>query len=41
MIDALMDKAGMKPQDIAFFTQRDGYGNAGYVGGISALKHHG
>ena len=41
MIDALMDTVGMKPQDIAFFTQRDGYGDAGYVGGISALKHHG
>ena len=41
MIDALIGPAGLKPQDIAFFTQRDGYGDAGYVGGISALKRHG
>lgn len=41
MIDALIDKAGMEPREIAFFTQKDGYGDAGYVGGIAALKRHG
>lgn len=34
-------KAGIKPSEIAFFTQNDGYGNAGYKGGIKALKDHG
>lgn len=33
-------KAGIKPQEIAFFTQKDGYGDAGYQGGIKALKKH-
>jgi branched-chain amino acid transport system substrate-binding protein len=41
MIDALILKAGLKPSEIAFFTQRDGFGDAGYVGGITALKRHG
>jgi len=41
MIDALIDTGKLKPKDIAFFTQRDGYGDAGYVGGITALKRHG
>jgi branched-chain amino acid transport system substrate-binding protein len=41
MIDALIDGAGLKPQDIAFFTQRDAYGDSGYQGGIAALKRHG
>ena len=26
MIDALIDIAGLKPEEIAFFTQRDSYG---------------
>jgi ABC-type branched-subunit amino acid transport system substrate-binding protein len=41
MIDALVDGAGVKPQEIAFFTQRDAYGDAGYQGAIAALKRHG
>jgi branched-chain amino acid transport system substrate-binding protein len=41
MISALIDRAGLKPEDIAFFTQRDGYGDAGFEGGIAALKAHG
>jgi branched-chain amino acid transport system substrate-binding protein len=41
MIDALIDHGGLRPSEIAFFTQRDGYGDAGYVGGLSALRHHG
>jgi ABC-type branched-subunit amino acid transport system substrate-binding protein len=41
MVDALIKKGGLRPEEIAFFTQRDGYGDAGYVGGFSALKKHG
>src|SRR5579859_2236126 len=41
MVDALIDKAGLKPAEIAFFTQRDAYGDAGFAGGIAALKRHG
>ncbi len=41
MIDALVTIGKIRPQQIAFFTQRDGYGDAGYVGGLTALKRHG
>jgi len=41
MVDALIERGGLRPEEIAFFTQRDGYGDAGYVGGFSALKRHG
>lgn len=41
MIDALITKAKLKTHEIAFFTQRDGYGDAGFVGGVTALKRHG
>jgi branched-chain amino acid transport system substrate-binding protein len=41
MIDALVEVAGLKPEEIAFFTQRDSYGNAGFDGGIAALKNYG
>lgn len=41
MVDALITHGGLEPQEIAFFTQRDAYGDAGFVGGISALKRHG
>lgn len=41
MIDALIGRAGLNPSEIAFLTQRDGYGDAGFVGGIAALKRHG
>lgn len=41
MIDALITIAKLKPTEIAFFTQRDTYGDAGYIGGITALKRHG
>lgn len=41
MVDALIDRGGLRPEQIAFFTQRDGYGDAGYVGGFAALKQHG
>jgi len=38
MIDGLINKVGIKPQEIAFFTQNDGYGDSGYSGAIEALK---
>jgi ABC-type branched-subunit amino acid transport system substrate-binding protein len=41
MIDALIDGSGFKLEDIALFTQRDAYGDAGFVGAITALKRHG
>lgn len=41
MVDALVTKGRLKPEEIAFFTQRDAYGDAGYEGGINALRKHG
>jgi branched-chain amino acid transport system substrate-binding protein len=41
MIDALIDGAGLKCEDIAILTQRDSYGNAGFDGALTALKRHG
>lgn len=41
MIEALIRHAGVKINEIAFFTQRDGYGDAGFSGGIAALKQYG
>lgn len=41
MVEALVKIAGIKPEEIAFFTQRDGYGDAGFSGGIDALQTHG
>ena len=41
MVDALIDHAGLAPDQIAFFTQRDGYGDAGFAGGLAALKRRG
>lgn len=41
MVDALIDRAGLACADIAFFTQRDAYGDAGFAAGIGALKSHG
>jgi len=38
MVDALLDHAGLKPTEIAFFTQRDAYGDAGFAGGLAAFK---
>ncbi|HET7501004.1 MAG TPA: ABC transporter substrate-binding protein [Kofleriaceae bacterium] len=32
---------GIRPDEIAFFTQNDAYGDAGYSGGIAALKQLG
>ncbi|MCB9853557.1 MAG: ABC transporter substrate-binding protein [Phycisphaerales bacterium] len=41
MVEALVDIAGIGVEQIAFFTQRDAYGDAGFVGGITALKRYG
>jgi ABC-type branched-subunit amino acid transport system substrate-binding protein len=41
MVDALIREAGLKTGEIAFFTQRDAYGDAGFAGGVAALKRHG
>lgn len=41
MVTALVAGAGLKPAEIAFFTQRDGYGDAGFAGGLTALRAHG
>jgi len=41
MVDALIDRAGLRPEEVAFFTQRDAYGDAGYAGGIAALRRRG
>ena len=40
MINMLLNN-GIKAEEIAFFTQNDGYGDAGYYGAISALKKRG
>jgi ABC-type branched-subunit amino acid transport system substrate-binding protein len=41
MVDALISYGGLTPQEIGFFTQRDAYGDAGFVGGVAALRRHG
>ena len=41
MVDALIEKGKLQPDEIAFFTQRDGYGDAGYASAMKALKRHG
>ncbi|MCZ4279966.1 ABC transporter substrate-binding protein [Kiloniella laminariae] len=41
MVEALIEHGGVKPEEVAFFTQWDSYGDAGYVGGIAALMQHG
>ena len=41
MLDALVDIAGLKPEEIAFFTQRDSYGDAGFALGVIALQRRG
>lgn len=41
MVGALIENAGVRPDEIAFFTQRDAYGDSGFNGGITALKSKG
>jgi len=40
MVDALIEHVGLQPEEIGFFTQRDGYGDAGFAGGMQALNRH-
>ena len=39
MVDGLLE-AGIEPEEIAFFTQNDGFGDAGYSGAMAALEAH-
>lgn len=41
MVQALITYGQLQPDEIAFFTQRDAYGDSGFVGGIAALKKNG
>jgi branched-chain amino acid transport system substrate-binding protein len=41
MVNALIEHAGLRPEEIAFFTQQDAYGDAGYEGGMIALRAQG
>jgi ABC-type branched-subunit amino acid transport system substrate-binding protein len=41
MVEALVGTVGIRPDEIAFFTQRDAYGDAGFAGGLRALQRHG
>jgi len=40
MIDTILER-GIKPEEIAFFTQNDAYGDAGDAGAVKALKARG
>jgi len=41
MVQALITFGHVQPNEIAFFTQRDAYGDSGFVGGLAALKKNG
>jgi len=41
MIDGLVNELGLRPDQLAFFTQNDAYGDSGYNGAIAALKRLG
>nr|WP_320049459.1 ABC transporter substrate-binding protein [uncultured Desulfuromonas sp.] len=41
MIRGLIEHGAIRPEEIAFFTQRDSYGDAGYFGGVAALEQYG
>jgi branched-chain amino acid transport system substrate-binding protein len=41
MVGALIDVGGLKPEEIAFFTQKDSFGDDGFVLGLTTLEHHG
>ncbi len=41
MIRGIVEELGIPPQHIGFFTQNDAYGDAGWNGGIKALKRIG
>ncbi|MCC9657537.1 ABC transporter substrate-binding protein [Rhodopirellula sp. JC737] len=39
MVDALIAN-GIRPEEIAFFTQNDSYGDDGFFGGLAAIRNH-
>lgn len=41
IVAALVQDGGLRASEIALFTQRDAYGDAGFAGGVAALKRHG
>ncbi|MGC4087042.1 MAG: ABC transporter substrate-binding protein [Polyangiaceae bacterium] len=41
MVRGLLDDRQLDPGDIAFFTQDDAYGDAGFAGAVRALEAHG
>jgi branched-chain amino acid transport system substrate-binding protein len=41
MVGGLVSHAGIGVEEIGFFTQRDAYGDAGFAGGLEALKQLG
>ncbi len=41
MVKGLVEDAGIQVEEIALFTQRDSYGDAGYIGAITAMKEYG
>ncbi|MAX26393.1 MAG: ligand-binding receptor [Phycisphaeraceae bacterium] len=41
MVDGLIVHGKLKPSEIALFTQRDSYGQAGYGGAMEAMRRHG
>jgi ABC-type branched-subunit amino acid transport system substrate-binding protein len=41
MVDGLIEHGKLKPTEIALFTQRDAYGQAGYAGAMNAMRRHG
>ncbi len=41
LIGSLLEQTDVKPEEIAFFTQNDAYGDAGHSGGMAALKERG
>lgn len=41
IVAGLIDEAGIKPEQIGFFTQNDAYGDSGYLGAVKYLKSRG
>jgi ABC-type branched-subunit amino acid transport system substrate-binding protein len=41
MVDALLDHGALRCEEIAIFTQRDAFGDAGCAGAVQAMKRHG
>jgi branched-chain amino acid transport system substrate-binding protein len=41
MIRAIVDEGGAPPESVAFFTQRDGYGDSGLRAGVESLARRG